>query len=193
MIPMCELVVDGINNSNSLNFIHFRNLKNFNMYYVEIRSMEGEIMSEKVFGIIKVNRGNTRETLFLTPDRVIVARTSGGFGGMFGGIGAVISEYKGKKKEKEYLELSPESVLTADKKNFAIPKSEITKVELKKRRFGKELNIATSKKKYEWSDKIYEEHKWNVAGLIPEKKDAKLEDYEDILRPIFGEKLSVKK
>ena len=149
-------------------------------------------MSEKVLGIIRVFRPafarQIYEDLFLTPDRVIVARTSGGIGGMlFGAVGGaiegVISAYREKKKEKGYLELPLEDVLKADKNNFAIPKSEITKVELKKFGRGAKINIITSKKK----------HKWYAAGLIPEKKGVKLEDYENILRPVFGDKLSVKK
>ena len=71
-------------------------------------------MSEKVLGIIDVIRpafGRTiNEHLVFTPDRVIVARLSGGFGGMmFGAIGAgieaVIQIHEAKKKAKEYLEL----------------------------------------------------------------------------------------
>jgi len=149
-------------------------------------------MSEKVLGIIRVNRPafarTITETLFFTPDRVIVARTSGGFGGMlFGvigaGIEAAITARKGKKKEKEYLELSLESVLKADKNNFAIPNSEVTKIELKSRR---RFHITTSKKK----------HEWYAGPILPEEKGKKVrypEDYEDILRPVFGDKLSVKK
>ncbi len=71
--------------------------------------------------------------------------------------------------------------------NFAIPNSEVAKVELKSRM---RLNIKTSKK----------EHKWYGGGLsrglvLPER-EGKLqypEDYENILRPIFGDRLIVKK
>jgi len=64
-----------------------------------------------------------------------------------------------------------------------IPRSEITKVELDK--FVKliKLDIITRE----------EEYKWYPKGLIPEQKDVKLEDYENILRQAFPDKLSVKK
>ena len=151
-----------------------------------MRLISGIILSEKVLGIIR----RVGELLFLTPDRVVVANCIeksrlGDFLNAFLGSYVRSSDtyIHSKKKEKEYLELPLESVLTADEKNFAIPNSEITKVELKKMRVGVELNIITGKK----------EHKSWAKGLIPEKKKAKIEDYEKLLRPIFGDKLSVKK
>ena len=143
-------------------------------------------MSEEVLGVIGVMRPafarTIYETLFFTPDRVIVARTSGGLGTLFGGIGAGIEAYRGAKKAEEMRKLSLESVLTADKHNYAISNSEITKVELRKKWTGIKINIETKDKT----------GKWTCTG-IPEKKKVKLEDYENILRPVFGDKLSVKK
>lgn len=143
-------------------------------------------MSEEVLGVIGVMRPafarTIYETLFFTPDRVIVARTSGGLGAVFGGIGAGIDAYRGGKKAEELGKLSMESVLTADKHNYAVSNSEITKVELRKKWTGIKINIETKD----------ETGKWTCIG-IPEKKKVKIEDYENILRPVFGDKLSVKK
>ena len=92
-----------------------------------------------------------------------------------------VTAKKAKKKAEEYRESSMEDVLKADKNNYAIPDSDITKVELKKYVRGTKLNIKTSKK--------YGKTKWYAGGAW---KDVG-EKYENMLRPIFGDKLSVKK
>jgi hypothetical protein len=77
-------------------------------------------------------------------------------------------------------------------KDFTIASSNITKVGLENLRAlgikgrGVKLEVITSEKECEWLGN----------GLVlPDgwKKDVKLEDYEQVLRPIFGDKLSVKK
>lgn len=70
--------------------------------------------------------------------------------------------------------------------SFSMPKSEIVKVELNKfLPFWRKvkLNIITGETEYSWF----------VQGFIPKKKGTRLENYESLLRPIFGDKLSVKK
>ncbi|MCW4052686.1 MAG: hypothetical protein NWE78_05725 [Candidatus Bathyarchaeota archaeon] len=153
-------------------------------------------MSEEASGLIRVLRSgfmrNINETLFITPDRVIVARTSAGKGGfLFGGLGAGIETAytmsKAEKKTKELLEISPDSILTADKNNYAIPSSEITRIDLWKKLGGIRIRIETSDKRTP---------KWVGMGTHPKtspKKGFKIGDYENILRPVFGEKLFVKK
>jgi hypothetical protein len=100
------------------------------------------------------------------------------------------AESKVKMLERERQAKTLDELFDADERNFAIPYSEITKVELEKKWNGTKLDIITNKKK----------HKWNVHGIIPEKspnfplhRSWKLEDYENMLRPVFGDKLSVKK
>ena len=77
-------------------------------------------------------------------------------------------------------------------KDFTIANSNITKVGLERMRVlgikgkGVKLKIIASEKEYEWI----------CNGLVlPDgwKKDVKLEDYEQVLQPIFGDKLSIKK
>lgn len=74
-------------------------------------------------------------------------------------------------------------------KSFAIPKSKITKVWLKKfgwRGRGVKLKVITTEKEYEWIGN----------GLVLTdgwKKDVKLKDYENILLRAFPDRLSVEK
>ena len=71
-----------------------------------------------------------------------------------------------------------------------IPNSEITKVELKKSWLsGAKIQITTTKEKYKWHIKPTTAQA-RTQGRFPK---AKLEHYENILRPVFGDKLSVKK
>jgi hypothetical protein len=77
-------------------------------------------------------------------------------------------------------------------KDFTTANSNITRVWLERasalgiKGRGVKLKVITSEKEYEWVGN----------GLVlPDgwKKDVKLEDYEQVLRPIFGDKLSIKK
>ena len=148
-------------------------------------------MSEEVLGSIKVGRlthmgyGSVNETVYFSPDRTVVARTSGAKGGvLFGAIGGAIEgarqQTEAQKKKEEYSKLPLEDILKADKNNYAVPNSEIIAVELKKDWRVISLNIKTSKK--------YGETKWHIAELW---KDAG-EKYQNMLRPIFKDKLIVK-
>ena len=136
------------------------------------------MMSEGGLGILKVGKsaygGYKYEVLLLSPDRVSVMEFPKG--GVFGqGYGEDLEEFLKKSKIQ-----------------FVIPNSEIGEIELKKTWAGTpKLTIITSRKKYEGA-RSYIKHEWTVEGLIPEKKDVTLEDYENILRSIFGDKLSVK-
>jgi hypothetical protein len=74
--------------------------------------------------------------------------------------------------------VSVEELLSADQNNFAISYDKIEKVELKKFGKGAFINITANGKK----------HHWTVRG-IPSIKNPKIEDLENILRPIFQEKI----
>lgn len=140
--------------------------------------------SEEVWGCIQVRRmadsllkaSAARELLVITSDRVFVV-----------GIAGVTPS---SRMECRY---SGTTNLKADEK--IVPNSEIRKVELKAYspflqtlweliffpRIG--LSIVTRE----------EEHKWLVVGPFPGKNGVRIADYENMLRPIFGDKLSVKK
>lgn len=90
---------------------------------------------------------------------------------------------KRKMRERERQANTLEELLKTNKHNFAIRNSEITEIRLKKGWIESKLEIITIKKKY----------KWGIEGLNNQKEGLKLEDFENILRPIFGDKLSVKK
>jgi len=183
-------------------------------------------MSEKVLGIIKGLRrigwrSAVNEALFVTSDRVVVARlpdVSSGYlpGGTYNDVGDIVGEFvwtailgyarskdeeKLRKAEEHLKTVEVEDILKADNHSFAIPNSEITKIELKygSRLSGKlGVNIMTSKKKYEWL-------LFPVALFIPKnvrihakkefsaERERCAEHCKNVLRPIFGDKLSVKK
>ena len=157
--------------------------------------MPETIEGEKLLGCIRATGPRGREVLVFTPNSLFVARlsTRGIFGVNRGedaiGIAMLFIDMlwdsHTRRKSEERLMANLEELLKADKSKFVIPTSEIREVELKKRpsvHLLCDLKIIT-----------YGKHEWCVEGLIPEKKDVKLEDYENMLRPVFGDKLSVKK
>jgi len=96
-------------------------------------------MREEVVGKIKIHYMDKESILFLTKERIIVARITDkldsvigipAFGAIGGLIGGLISSRRGKKKREKLEQISPESILGADKKNFAIQYSDIVKVEM---------------------------------------------------------------
>ena len=119
------------------------------------------------------------EALCLMEDRVIVARTAQG--GLFGG-GAIPAWYKAASQEQKLVGLSAEQLLKASENNYDIPYSKIKRVELKKFGLGAFINIITDEKKYRWA-----------ARGIPGYEHPGIEDFEKILRPVFGDRLTVSK
>jgi hypothetical protein len=141
---------------------------------------------EEILGIVKVVRTgfsfpSINEELFITTDRVIVARIGKG-GELFGAIGSAVQWFRTRGKGEKLEKLPLDDILKADKNNFAIPRAEIRKVELKKFGRGAKVNIQASKKEYKW-----------YAGGIPDKESAELEDYETVLKSAFPENLRVSK
>jgi hypothetical protein len=143
--------------------------------------------SEEVLGCIQVQRmadsllkaSETRELFVITSDKVFIVE---------------IAEVTPRSR-MDY-SYSVTTTLKADEK--VVPNSEIRKVELKLYPpylltlwelifFPRiRLSIVTREREY----------KWLVIGPFPEKNDvmhACIEDYENMLRPIFGDKLTVKK
>ena len=126
------------------------------------------------------------ETLFFTPNKVIVARTSGGPGALFGALGVALQELERLKKEKKYLELSSEEILKSDKNNFEISNSAISKIELKKFGKGAKIHITTDKKKHKWYVRPMKNKLFGTAA-------SEIDDNAKMLQPIFGDILSVKR
>ena len=169
-------------------------------------------MSEKALGVLQVKKYSLlkslrhlcsvylHDKLIISSDRVLVIRgweehMGGGAGGdtgvsaiftsIFDHISAESRTTKSKRKmrERERQADTLEELLKTNKHNFALRNSEITEIRLKKGWIGIKLEIITSKKKY----------KWGIEGLNNQKKGLKLEDFENMLRPVFEDKLSVKK
>lgn len=144
-------------------------------------------MSKKVLGIFKARRfvfsipPYVSELLLFSQDRVVVIRrvSKPSF------LAASPHTEKSAILAEFLKTMDVGNILRSDKHNFAIPNSEITKVELKKSYIDMDtwldFSILTSKQRY----------KWNALNL-PQKKDAELRDYEGILRPIFGDRLAVR-
>jgi len=210
-------------------------------------------MSEKILSTTEVHdqvdSWQREEILFLTSDRVIVAKTGWGLARKFGetGVGVlfasvmltaimvtvfvssalpgpetgvtlylvvspfvssliafflyfIIHVIQSRKKKGEYVGLSPEEILNVDKDNFAITDSEVSKGELwedwhvryretpwERVRSQPVLRIMLSKRVHK-----HKEYKWN----LPKGEHwgtSYLSHYENLLRPFFGDKLSVKK
>jgi len=145
-------------------------------------------MAEKVLGVIDSHRPGffwptVHEYLFVTSDRVIVARYE------FGTV-------------RRYAGLSPEDILNADRSNFAVTGSEVLEVQLEKGSWTNQeeefprLGIIAKKghkhKKYECE--LFRIAYWPVSdfGLLSSdlRPERRLEPYENLLRPVFGDKLS---
>lgn len=136
--------------------------------------------------------GMKRQTLIFTEHRIIVAKRGGGLAGtlgIFGGAitavaGAAYDSHRASKKGEELGKLSVESILKADKKNFAIDNSELVKIELKKYA----MKVETQKKKYKF---IAE----GIPGIKPKSrwKGLPVEEYVNVLKQcIPPEKLVIK-
>jgi len=150
---------------------------------------------EEVLGGIEVTEWYKHFGLYFTLNRVIVAKTGGRSpliiavviavilflttGVLVGAIPlAIIIGILGKllakragKKFKELSKLSPEGILTADKKNFGIPYPDIIRVEMKK---NKIIIFATKK-----------EHKFGI------RRKKEFESYLNLIRSVLPNKTYV--
>ncbi len=147
-------------------------------------------MNEEMLGTIDLP--SDHRMLYFTPNRVIVAKTGGSAGWLFGAIGAAAEAYRETKKREELKKLSPESVLKADKNNFAIPYSSILRVEMKKKGiFGSICVIADQKFGRDMKKKKDKTIGRDVYRY--EKRIAKkgFEDCVDCVRSVLPEKVMV--
>lgn len=135
-------------------------------------------MSEEILEVIETKQP---KVLYFTSSRVIVGNIGGGarsvgLGIAFGALGGLAEARMQAKKKEQLSKLSPESILTADKKNFGIYYTDITQVELRKKLMGRrEIRLATSVAKYDFDL----------------KKPKELENYINTLHPILGDKLVI--
>jgi hypothetical protein len=99
----------------------------------------GKDMSKQIFGNTEVSyirsmwSGYEKDILFFTSKRLIVAKISSTWSHYVGGaIPLIMERYQEKKKKEKLGEILPDDVLEMDKKNIAIPYSDIERVEVKK-------------------------------------------------------------
>ena len=118
-------------------------------------------MNEEVLGIIAPIEGKgkgsrwggiKRYALIFTSNRVIVAKLADFltiFAGALGTVGSLIDDLV-SKKPSDLAGMSIEDILKADKDNYAIPHSDIIKVEIKKKGFitKPSIWISTATKKH---------------------------------------------
>lgn len=91
-------------------------------------------MSEEKKGVIRSRLAGVDYDLYFTETRIVAAKTGSvtGWAVMFGALGQGIAMYLSKKRSAQLRELTIESILGSDKKNFVVAYEEITRVELKK-------------------------------------------------------------
>lgn len=131
-------------------------------------------MNEEILEVIETK---DRKALYFTSNRVIVAKLGGmGLTLAFGVLGALAESRMRAKKEEQLSKLSPQSILTADKKNFEIPYTEVSKVEMSKGFLGSKIRIITVGAK---------KHQFKLS------KPKEFQSYVNVLQPILSDKLSV--
>jgi len=138
-------------------------------------------MSEEVLGVVEnAVTWNYKYNLFFTSIRVIVAKIRGphdDLAWLLSPVAGVVADklLKPEERRKDRLRgMSAEAILKADKSNFAIPYSEITRVEMKKFGTRRIMRILTDTK----------EHKFVV------NRD-RFDEYVNIVRSILPDKISV--
>ncbi|MFC1925603.1 hypothetical protein ACFLW2_02780 [Chloroflexota bacterium] len=121
--------------------------------------------------------------LCFTSNRLIIANVDGTrliyaffILAALGGLIIVLLQGRARTKKTELLkDLSPEMILAADKKNFAIPYTELGKVEMYKKMRQRKIRITDDTAKYEFSL----------------SKSKEFEDYVTVLSPLLNDKLVV--
>lgn len=148
--------------------------------------VKGYILADKIFAW----KPNIHYALFFTSNRLAVAK----IGGQLKELASIVDLGMFAKKAEELRDVSIESLLKADKDNFEIPYSEITKVEVRE---------AGWKDKFAASRPVpgiitimgKEEHKFLIAQLAIEGskyRTQKFEECVDLLRSVLSSKVSVK-
>lgn len=133
---------------------------------------------EEILGVIMAERAETQETayLFLTHNRVIVAPIGDQTLGMVFGVYGMLAEsyLQSKKAQQTLLQRDPEQILSSDKRNFAIPSSDIERVEMRRPRFARpaEMHIHTKDVVYRYllrQKKHFGDYKKLVQTALPNK------------------------
>ena len=116
-----------------------------------------EIILGEIPVVMKLNVGSERLSLFLTKNRILVARVGKravgseasfpAFAALSGPIEALFKWRRESSKKKNVESLSPEGILAADKDNFPIPYQQVVSVEIEKTEFTTRIMLLTTQDK----------------------------------------------
>ena len=145
-------------------------------------------MVEELLGVIDHTEGKGKGrtmkkwSLVFTSNRVIASKISGTLGVALSGLSGVLGEVgradinrRVRGSSEEIPGMSAEDILTADKDNFAIPYSDIVKVEAKKGGI-----LSPTSLRFSTADRNY---KFNIL------KKKKFDEYVELVRTILPEKV----
>jgi hypothetical protein len=141
-------------------------------------SLSEEILGNREVAYIRSAwSGYEKDILFFTSKRLIVAKISSSWSRYVGGaIPLLLERHQQKQKKEKAGEISPEEVLAMDKKNFAVPYSEIDRVMVKKPGAisAGQVKIVTKEKT----------HQFGVRKNL-------FEDFMGLMRSVLADKLTV--
>jgi hypothetical protein len=91
-------------------------------------------MAEEKIGVVRSRLKGNDFDLFFTSTSIVAAKTGSisMWGLLLGGIGQAIAMHFSNKKSQQIRDLTIESLITSDKKNFIVIYENISRVELKK-------------------------------------------------------------
>jgi len=122
--------------------------------------------------ILEAIETTDRKMLYITPDKIIIAKLESFTSYVVTQPLPLLGYVDVYAKEKERLgKLSPEAILTADKKNFAIPYSEITRLEMSKGFLGSKVKITIGVNKYQFKLRNINEYYKCMSALKPVLED----------------------
>ena len=139
-------------------------------------------MSEQVTGqlralITRGLKGDLHCVIIFTTERIIVAvqsmlfQIASGMGGAGGAVGAVAGQGAMKRQDiKGKLDqLSPEEVLSANKKNFQVPYMGVTKIQVGKKLGTSRLYIQTPSETYKFKFQFinFEQVESSIRSFLP--------------------------
>jgi len=89
---------------------------------------------EEIYSRIKCIKNGNQIEMYITTNRIIIAKTGNNLGWTlaFGMVGSLAAQHSADKKSNQLSQLTPESVLKSNKKNFDIQNNEIIEIEIKK-------------------------------------------------------------
>ncbi len=134
------------------------------------------MVHEEILEVIETVGG---KVLYITPNSIIVARLrSVSFIGyftvlywLFGMLTSIFEKEMTDERKEKLGKLSPERILTADKKNFAIPYSDVIRLEMSKGFLGSKVKIMIGVNKHQFKLRNTNEYYKCMSALKPVLED----------------------